>query len=176
MKFLLPILGLFMVINLSSCNTVRVSSDFDRSANFDQYKSFAFHEKGLADLKMNDLDKRRVVSAITQTLQSKGMTMAQYETAADLIINIAAKNKTRVDIDPWYDPWWGWGPMWGGQQRVSQYKEGTLILDFVDRRNNTLVWQGIGQGLNVSNLESKAEKIPVAVEEILEKYPPNIKK
>ncbi|MDO5656111.1 MAG: DUF4136 domain-containing protein [Flavobacteriaceae bacterium] len=172
MKNLLPFLGLFMLFAFTSCNTVRVTSDYDRSANFDQYKSFAFHQKGLADLKMNDLDKRRVVEAITQSLQSKGMSTAAYETAADIIINISANNKTRVNIEPWYDPWWGWGPMWGGSQRVNQYKEGTLILDFIDRRQNTLVWQGVGQGLNVSDIERKAEKIPVAVQEILAKYPP----
>lgn len=173
MKNFLSLLGMLMLLAFTSCNTVRVTSDYDRSANFDQYKTFAFHQNGLKDLKMNDLDKRRVVDAITNTLQSKGMTAAQYETAADMIINISAKNKTRVDVDPWYDPWWGWGPMWGGQQRVTQYKEGTLILDFVDRRNNTLVWQGVGEGLNVSDIENKAEKIPIAVAEILAKYPPS---
>lgn len=172
MKNFIPILGMLMLFAFTSCNTVRVSSDYDRNADFSQYKSFAFHQDGLNALKMNDLDKRRVVDAVAKELQSKGMTASQYETAADLVINVSAKNRTRVDVDPWYDPWWGWGPMWGGQQRVHQYKEGTLIFDFVDRRTNTLVWQGVGQGLNVSDIESKADKIPVAVAEILEKYPP----
>ncbi|MGI9525834.1 MAG: DUF4136 domain-containing protein, partial [Weeksellaceae bacterium] len=66
-----------------------------------------------------------------------------------------------------------YGPYWGmSQNRVRQYKEGTIILDFVDRKNNTLVWQGVGEGLNVSDLENKAERIPVAIKEILENYPP----
>lgn len=172
MKNLYVIFGMLMLLAFTSCNTVRVSSDYDRNANFDQYKSFTFHQKGLSELKMNDLDKRRVVAAITQTLSQKGMQLNQHETAADLIINISARKKTRVDVDPWYDPWWGYGPYWGNQQRVSQHKEGTIILDFVDRRTNTLVWQGVGQGLNISDIERKAEKIPVAVDEILEKYPP----
>lgn len=172
MKYFIPILGMFMLFAFTSCNTVRVSTDYDRAANFSEYKTFAFHENGLKSLKMNDLDKRRVVGAITQTLQSKGMTAAQSESAADLIVNISAKNKTRVEVSPAYDPWWGWGPYWGGNQRVNSYKEGALILDLIDRRQNILVWQGIGQGLNVSDIESKADKIPVAVEEIFKNYPP----
>ena len=175
MKRLYTILGVLLLFLITSCSTVRVSSDYDRSASFDQYKSFAFHEQGLADLKMNDLDKRRVVQAITSSLSAKGMSVSPYETGADLIVNISAKNKTRVDVsNPWYDPWWGYGPYWGwaGNQQIRQYKEGTLVIDFVDRRQNTLVWQGVGQGLNVSDIENKAERIPVAVEEILKKYPP----
>ena len=174
MRNLYTIFGILMLLAFTSCNTVRVSSDYDRNANFDQYKTFAFHQQGLKDLNMNDLDKRRVVEAIGKTLMSKGMSAATAETNADLVINLSAKNKTRVNVDPYYDPWWG-GPYWGRSQRISQYKEGTLILDFIDRRQNTLVWQGVGVGLNVSDIESKAAKIPVAVEEILAKYPPQQK-
>ena len=171
MRNLYTIFGMLMLFAFTSCNTVRVSSDYDRSADFSQYKTFAFHQKGLADLKMNDLDKRRIVEAIGQTLSSKGMTVASAETNADLVINLAAKSKTRVNVDPYYDPWWG-GPYWGPSQRVSQYKEGSIIIDFIDRRKNTLVWQGVGDGLNVSDIENKSTKIPLAVEEILAKYPP----
>ncbi|MXV37261.1 DUF4136 domain-containing protein [Flavobacteriaceae bacterium Ap0902] len=174
MKNLFSILGVMLLFFITSCSTVHVTSDYDRNANFDAYQSFAFHEKGLNDLKMNDLDKRRIVTAITNELKAKGMTVSSYETAADLLINISAKKNTKVDVEvnPWYNPWWGYGPYWGSPNRVRQYKEGTIILDFVDRRNNTLVWQGVGEGLNISAIESKAERIPVAVKEILEKYPP----
>lgn len=165
------ILGMIIFLSLSACNTVRVSTDFDRNANFDQYQSFAFHQAGLSDLNMNDLDKRRVVDAVTQTLTAKGMTLASSENIADLVINISATNKTKVNVEPYYDPWW-YGPYWGRTQRVSQYREGTLILDFIDRRQNTLVWQGVGAGLNVSDIQRKADKIPEAVQTILSKYPP----
>lgn len=173
MKTLYAIFGIVMLLAFTSCNTVRVSSDYDREADFTQYKTFAFHQKGLVDLKMNDLDKRRIVSAIVKEMQTKGMAQSQNEKTADLIINLSAKSKTRVDVRPDFNPWWGYGPFWGNSgQRVSQHKEGTIIMDFVDRKKNTLVWQGVGAGLNISNLEGKAEKIPLAVQEILEKYPP----
>lgn len=174
MKTLYAIFGMVILLAFSSCNTVRVSSDYDRAVDFAQYKSFAFHQKGLERLKMNDLDKRRVVSAIVKEMQAKGMAESKSELTADLIINLSAKSKTRVDVRPNFNPWWGYGPFWGNTgERVTQHKEGTVIMDFVDRKNNTLVWQGVGAGLNISNLEGKAEKIPLAVQEILKKYPPS---
>src|SRR5690554_6133734 len=92
------IIGILMLFALTSCNTVRVSTDYDRNANFEQYQTFAFHEKGLNDLNMNDLDKRRVVDAISQNLTSKGMIQTHSENP-DLVINISASNKTRVNVD-----------------------------------------------------------------------------
>lgn len=67
----LSIIGMIMLLALTSCGTVSVSSDYDRNVNFQQFKTFAFHEKGLNNLKMNDLDKRRVVAAVQQNLEEK---------------------------------------------------------------------------------------------------------
>ena len=174
MNKILSILGMVMLLALTSCGTVSVSSDYDRGVNFVQYKTFAFHEKGLKDLKMNDLDKRRVVGAIQKNLENKGLQITSNESTADIIINIAAKTENHVNIMPWYDPWWGaWGPYgYWGAPAVREYKDGTLIIDLVDRKNNTLVWQGIGYGLDLYRITDKAERIPKAVEEILSKYPP----
>ena len=174
MNKILSIMGMVMLLALTSCGTVSVSSDYDRNANFAQYRTFAFHDKGLKDLKMNDLDKRRVVGAIQQNLENKGFQVTSTESNADIIINISAKTENHVDVTPWYTPWWGpWGMNgYWYSPRVVNYKDGTLILDFVDAKNNILVWQGVGSGLNLYRITDKAERIPKAVEEILSKYPP----
>lgn len=174
MKNIFTIMSAVLFLALSSCSTVQVKSDYDHEVNFSKYQTIAFHKKGLADLKMNDLDKRRVVSAITNEFKQKGVNLIENENSADLLINLSAKKNTRVqiDVDPWYNPWWGFPPFWGRPNNVRQYKEGTIVIDLVDRSNNTLVWQGVGIGLNISDLESKAEKIPLAIKDILAKYPP----
>ncbi|AFL97875.1 DUF4136 domain-containing protein [Ornithobacterium rhinotracheale] len=176
----LSIIGMIMLLALTSCGTVSVSSDYDRNVNFQQFKTFAFHEKGLNNLKMNDLDKRRVVAAVQQNLEEKGLTMANSENSADLIVNLVAKTQkhVNVDVDPWYNPWWAglWGPYgyngYWGAPNVRKYHDGTLIIDLVNRKNNTLVWQGMGEGLNLYKLSDKVERIPKAVNEILYFYPP----
>lgn len=171
----LAILGMMTLLFFTSCGTVSVTSDYDRSANFAQYKTYAFHKEGLDELKMNDLDKRRVVKAIASEMVEKGFKVIPHESHADIIINISAKTQKRVEVDrPFYNPWWGpWG--YGGywdRPAVRTYKDGTLIIDFVDAKSNTLVWQGVGKGLNLYDLKSKAERIPKAVDEVLAKYPP----
>jgi hypothetical protein len=53
---------------------------------------------------------------------------------------------------------------------VNQYKEGTLILDFVDARTKKLVFRGVGTAV-VGGPESNAAKIQEAVSKIVAAYP-----
>ncbi|MFA7471205.1 MAG: DUF4136 domain-containing protein, partial [Weeksellaceae bacterium] len=66
-------------------------------------------------------------------------------------------------------------PYYGGSSRVYQYTSGTIIIDIIDNARNILIWQGAGSGLNVSDLDNKAEEIPQAIEEIMAKFPPPAK-
>lgn len=74
---------------------------------------------------------------------------------------------------------WGWNPwMWNGNNNinVSQYTEGTLFIDFIDKNKKELVWQGVGTGaLKVQNREKKEERIKEFVKEIVSKFPPEKK-
>jgi len=164
---------LFFGIILSSCNTVRVTYDFDRSTDFNTYKTYDFHQKGLEKLELNDLDKRRILGAIEANLAAKGFT--KTSDSPQLLINILASSKEKINIDnSYYGGYWG-PSYWGGPSRVYQYTSGTIIIDIVDNQRNILVWQGAGSGLNVSDLDSKAEDIPKAIDEIMAKFPPPAK-
>lgn len=158
---------------ITSCSTVRVTHDFDRGTDFNAYKTYNFHQKGIEKLELNDLDKRRIVQAIDNEMKAKGFT--KVETSPDLLLNVLASSKEKINIDNGYYGW-GYGPYWGSPSRVYQYTSGTIIVDIVDDKNNKLIWQGAGSGLNVSDLERKAEDIPDAVAEILAKFPPPAKK
>lgn len=158
-------------ILLTSCSTVRVNYDFDRATDFNTYKTYNFHQKGIDKLELNDLDKRRILSAIEAQMTLKGFTKSDDP---QLYINVLASSKDKINIDNGYYGGY-WGPYHGGSSRVYQYTSGTIIIDIVDNARNILVWQGAGSGLDVSNLNTKAEDIPRAVEEILAKFPPPAK-
>jgi hypothetical protein len=162
---------LFASMLFTSCNTVRVTYDFDRATDFNTYKTFNFHQKGIDKLELNDLDKRRILSSIEAQFKAKGFTKSENP---ELIINVLASSKEKINIDNGYYGGY-YGPYWGGPSRVYQYTSGTIIIDIIDDKKNILVWQGAGSGLNVSNLDSKADDIPKAVEEILAKFPPPAK-
>lgn len=157
---------------LTSCNTVRVTYDYDHATDFNAYKTYNFHQKGIDKLELNDLDKRRILSAIEAQMASKGFSKSE---SPDLYINILASSKEKINIDNGYYGRY-WGPYYGGgPSRVYQYTSGTIIIDVIDNQKNILIWQGAGSGLNVSNLDAKADDIPKAIEEILAKFPPPAK-
>src|SRR5690606_11335989 len=134
--------------------------------------TYNFHQNGIDKLQLNDLDKRRILSAIEANLALKGFTKSE---SPELLINVLASSKDKVNIDNGYYGGY-YGGYWGGPSRVYQYTSGTIIIDIVDNQKNILIWQGAGSGLNVSNLNTKADDIPKAIEEILAKFPPPAKK
>lgn len=179
---LLKLCALILVVTLTSCSTVKVTTDYDTKVDFNSYKTFAFHKKGIDKATMSDLDKKRVMRAIESEMVAKGFTKSNDP---DILISIFNKTRERVTVNNnnfgmgW--GWgWGWNPwMMGGisQTNVNQYTEGTLFIDFIDRRKNELVWQGIGSGaMKFSNVEKKEKRIKEFVKGIIERYPPGSRK
>ena len=70
---------------------------------------------------------------------------------------------------------WGWNQYWGFQGNdinVTQYKEGTLFVDFIDTEKKELVWQGIGTGaLRLQSKTKREARIKEFVKEIISKFP-----
>jgi hypothetical protein len=79
---LLPVLLLFLA---ASCSSVKVYSDYDNKVDFSQYKTYAFHKKGIDKVEISELDKKRILNAIDRELSLKGMTKSENP---DLLINI----------------------------------------------------------------------------------------
>lgn len=174
----LPIMALLF---LSSCTSVRVLSDYDRDANFNAYRSYAFYKTGIDKAQISDLDKKRILRAIEDEMSSKGFVKSENP---DILVSIFTKEKEQVDI---YNNYWGggfgwgwnpwyWGPGWGGWggSNVSTRTEGSLYIDLIDTKNKELVWQGKGVGNlgNIANIDKKEKRIREFVSEIMQVYPP----
>ena len=71
MKNIIAIFSFLSLLMLTSCNVVNVTTDYDRQANFDTYKTYSFHQKGLEKLDINDLDKRRSGELFTRSAARK---------------------------------------------------------------------------------------------------------
>lgn len=170
----IPVLLLFV---LASCSSVRVASDFDTSANFDNYTSYAFFKPGIDKAQISDLDKKRILRAIDAEMSAKGFQKSENPT---MLISIFTKAKERVDVYQnhfgWGGMWgWGWGHPWGmgwSNTNVSTTTEGTLYIDIIDAKTNELVWQGMGTAPLARDMEKKEKRIREIVAKILEKYPP----
>lgn len=175
MKTLKSLSLLLFVAVLTSCSSVRVSSDYDKSVDYSQYKTYAFYKDGIDKVKIHDLDKKRILKAIERELQAKGMTASENP---DVLINIFTEATERVDVSHWnYGYGWGWGPFGMGMNHstVNRSTEGTLYIDLIDGKKKELVWQGVGEGALTKNIERKEERINEFVNKILAKYPPQQK-
>lgn len=172
LKFL-PLLLLFIV---ASCDSVQVYSDYDKSANFTQYKTFAFMKSGIDKVEISDLDKKRILNAIDQQMQAKGFTKSENP---DLLVNIFTKSREEVSVNQFNAGWgygwgYGWNPymMYGGHTTVSSSTEGTLYIDLIDAKKKELIWQGEGTGTLSKDMNRKDEIVNNIVTQILAQYPP----
>lgn len=168
------VLLLFALV-LTSCSSVKVATDYDREIEFDQYETFAFYKPGIDKADISDLDKKRILRAIENELQEKGLELSENP---DLLVSIFTKTDKNVNIynnNYAYGYGWGWNPWyWGaGYDRVSTNTEGTLYIDLIDAEAKELVWQGMGTAALAEDVDRKQKRINKIVEEILEKYPPS---
>lgn len=172
MKKYLFLLLAAATLGLTSCSPFQVRSDYAETANFNNYRTYKLR---VDDLKLNDIDKDRVLNELSKNLQMKGLAVGENP---DLIVNVKANHKKITDVQG-YRPYgmYGWGGPWGwgvGVNRTwsSNYNQGALVVDLIDAKTQKLVWQGIGEGISVDSPKSKQKQIPQIVEEIMANYPP----
>jgi hypothetical protein len=174
---LLKLFSVIALLLLTSCNIVRVVSDYDKETNFDNYTTFAFFKPGIDKAKISDLDKKRILRAIQDNLMAKGMNK---NSNPDILVSIFTKESQRVDIyQNNFGGAWGWNPYWGGNfnnnRMISSNIEGSLFIDLIDANTKELIWQGVSHsGIYKGNdIEKREEKIRLIVSKILAQYPPN---
>lgn len=162
---------LLPLLLLASCASVRVSADYDKSVDYTQYNTYAFYKDGVDEVKINDLDKKRILKAVERELHAKGMTASANP---DILINFFTDATENINIDRWGYGFGYYGFGWGtSYNNVHRTTEGTLYIDLIDARKKELVWQGVGEGALTKDIEKKEERINEFVARILSKYPPN---
>ena len=167
------IIYLLFLAFITSCQSVRVSADYDSKVDFTPYKTYAFYKSGIDKVEISDLDKRRILNAIDSQMTSKGFTKSE---TPDLLINFFTKATERIHVNHFSYGWgWGWNPwmMYGGNQTtVSTSTEGTLFIDLIDAKKKEMIWQGEGVGTLTKNVAKKDEKVAEFVSKIIAQYPP----
>lgn len=174
--FKILFISLILAFGFVSCESVRVATDYDKEVDFNQYQSYAFYKPGIDKAEISDLDKRRILKAIDMTLTEKGMAKSKEP---DLLISIFTDATENLSVysnyNGWYSPWYSYSPHY--YNTVSSSTEGTLYIDLIDAKTNTLVWQGVGTGAiePQSDVDRKTERVNEIVQKILDRYPPDMK-
>lgn len=180
------ILFIFSVALFSSCSDgITVTSDFDKSVDFESYKTFGFMPWPQENNALiNEFDKKRIIDAMRAEFIARGMTEVPGP-SGDIALNvfITAEMKTETQAYTnyynngygyYYSPYRGMG---GGTSTTTvrdvDYVVGTVIIDVFEVAGKKLIWQGIGQGVvdESPNSKKKDENVDYAVMKILSPYP-----
>ncbi|AIY67408.1 DUF4136 domain-containing protein [Pseudoalteromonas piratica] len=164
--------------------------DYDRTANFASYKTFAFVDnanlaKNTTNYQISPLMEQRVREAVTRELKAKGFSQVA-STQADVLINYHASVEKKIDVDtisynagmghPYSARWGYWGVGYETHTSTREYEVGTLVLDVIDRNEKALVWRG-AKGGKLKKNQSPEQRTQVANEliaEILSNFPPEL--
>jgi hypothetical protein len=176
-KLLLPVFVLFIV---ASCATIKVSSDFDKTAPFSGYKTYTFTAAAL-NLNIEELNRKRLITAIENELSLKGFTKSEKP---DVVIDIKITGEKKQTATATSTGGYGYGYRygWGGGMGTTtinydSYLEGTIFVNMIDATKNEVVWQGRGVGTidPEASAEKREKNINYAVKQIFTKYPPKTK-
>jgi len=188
--FLTRLAGLaFIVLMLSSCSSVKVTADYDKSVDFNKYKTFEYYGWAKeSDKVLNDLDKKRIESAFANEFYKRGLTFVKE--GGDLVVTlfIVVEEKTEHQATTsgmggypyggYYGGYYGYGPGWGWGAGYStttvreyNYMVGTLVCDVFDKAQEKLLWEGIATGTVDNDPNSRDKRIPKTVEYLMKKYP-----
>ena len=165
------------------CAGQRVSTDFNPSAGFSGYHTFAIVSR--PDSASHQLLDDRVRSALEAQLPAKGLTETDRE-SADLYVGYGVVDRTHKEVYTTGTGWrwgggWGWRSYrWGApwpvdlRRSVETYTDGTVVVSLVDAKSKRVVWQGEAAdvlSLPVNDPTEATKSIDEAVSKILAKYP-----
>lgn len=154
------ILLMGIAILLAGCaSKPTIETDYDHTVDFSEYKTYGFFNPlGIENPNYSSIYGSIFRDAIGKEMESRGYTKSDKP---DLVINVSGrlKDKTRVTAtsDPFmggyygyrrgvYGAWGGYGYGYGASTHVSQYTEGTINVDVVDRAQKRMVWEGVAVG------------------------------
>jgi len=168
------IITILSILILGGCASIPqgVSIDYDPEAEFKTYKTFYWSDEILQDkmeqpLFYNSLVKKRIKNAVEKEMTGRGYELMPFN--PDLYINahMIVEQKTEVQSNPGAYRYY-----WQDNVRTINTKEGTLVIDIIDRDKKQLVWQGAYKGsiLDAKKPEDKQRAIRDAVSVIFREY------
>jgi len=162
-----------------------IETDYDHTADFSQYKTYAFfNPMGIEGPNYSSIYGSIFRDAISKEMDSRGYTKSDNP---DLLINVSGRlqDKTKVTTtsDPYmsggyygyrrgaYGAWGGYG--YGTTTHVSNYTEGTVNVDMVDRLQKRMVWEGVAVGRinEKATNEQRRANIHSGIQEMFAAYP-----
>ena len=173
---------LLAALSASSAFAQKVKVGYDKSADFKRYTTYTWAEATSPPTR--PMLYAAVVGSIDHELKSKGLT--RTESNGDLVLIPSGGvefGTTTAAATPILGTYAGPPPaidatMWtgaGGSAAAASTttSEGTLLLNFVDRSGNKIIWTGaVSLKLDMEKKNQSLERIDKAIAKLLKQYPP----
>ena len=173
---------LILAIFLSSCATVKVTSDQDKETDFSPYKTYSFLGwQDNSDALINDFDKKRMHDAFKTEFDSRGLQLVSEGADMAISLYLVVSQETSTTAYTNYHGGYGgrysrYGYGWGGGSATTTYSEsdylkGTLVMDVFDDKSGQQIWQGVAVGTVQEKPEKREKSIPKNVAALMKKFP-----
>lgn len=187
MKPLYKIFSLLLItVVLAACSSVKITTDYDKTIDFTQFKTFEYY--GWADESdkiLNPLEKERIERSFGDELRARGLEYVESDGDLMVALYIMTQEKTQYNATTTgmgYSGYYGHGPGWGwgsgyrvgmATTTVSEYNYtvGTLVIDMFDAENERLIFESIATGTVDENPQNREKNIPKTVARIMAPYP-----
>jgi hypothetical protein len=152
------------MLGIAACTpSVPVNTNYDQTADFTEYKTYSWEptEPGY----VMTLTDTRVREAVNRNLVAKGFQEIRDGEGDLIVFYQTTKDEVRLN-----DGRYGWWKTGKGVPEI-EFKDGTLILEFVDPVRERHVWQGVADDAT-TGLGEDPSKLNYSVDKLLHKFPP----
>jgi uncharacterized protein DUF4136 len=176
-KIVFVLIGLMLFFS-GRASAQQVKTDYDRSANFAQYKTYSWEHVKTQDA----LDVDRIKSAVNTALAAKGWT--QVDSNGDVSIVAVEITREQQTLNTFYNGFgggWGWRRFGGGgfgdaTTTTETYKVGTVVVDLFDTKTKQLIWRGSSSDTLSNNSDKNIKNLDKGVEKMFKQFPPGSSK
>ncbi len=172
-------IGLLAVVVAAGCATpLTVDRDYDTTYDFSKLRTYDWLPSPPGD-QMEDMTEKRVQGSVNEQLQSKGYSRSAD--SPDFLIFVEGIKKTvtggSVGVGASIAvPVGGHGALHvgGGKSKPTTKEEGTLNVNIVDAKNQTVIWRGTASAAIKSKTgpEEQQQRINQIVAELFKSFPP----
>jgi hypothetical protein len=189
------LLFLLVLLNLSSCTTALIYADKDKTADFRNYRTFAWmphenvhiHKNQAID---NELVEQNIMHFVNHELESRGLVADSSNPDVLIEYDIMTEKKVKQVDEPTYSNYYYYGSpyrgfnnyypgYWGYNMNYRTvnipYKEGTLTIDIIERKTKKLVWKGWAIN-EVTDPGSFKSELPLDIRDMFSEYPVRLHK
>jgi hypothetical protein len=164
----------FLLVTVSFAQEVK--TDYDRSANFSQYKTYSWEKVQTQD----PLWVSRIKEAVNAALTAKGLT--PMESGGDIAIVAMETTQNQRTLNTFYDGfgggwrWRGLGGFGNATTTVENYKVGTLVVDLFDANTKNVIWRGSSSDTLSDKSDKNIKNLDKGVQKMFDHFPPDVKK